>query len=606
MPSAPIRSSARSKSDFADRAGAHDLLRRPTAARSRAPTRSSRPCCAAPSLPSTSCRTSISRRSPRSRARRRPSRPSAACRDLTGAMTFKLPPTADELRELSRRRAVRSLEPLRRACARIDQAAGLAQRDYIPLASPYSSTCACCSCPSGGPMNRFVATRQRMIEAERGPVFPILSRFSEIHDHEEMRRTFDVFREVIFESGGTYYVAVPLNAPRGHPERERLRRDAQALANLCYALEGQGVLARPWKLAPSLVARRKLRRQGSKFIECYRDQQLAPMPRGWRALKSLFVTDRAQDEQPAFRIYAFKSGAWPELILGAVMGAASRIEAERRRDAPVTEVREEPTGRSRETDDFYADLAREQARMAAQDAAPGIELPSLDETAPSTHDRGHNGAFAYRPAERPSLDGSPRAARRSAVNGAAAADLRPAGGELRPGGLARCGAPRGQTATTAASSAPTPTRRRPSSRTSIRSTTRIARSAGDGRRRGRQRQHRTCRQRAQAGRAADRGHRGAVSVPACCGCRFESARSPDRAADDGAERKRRRDAPAGSEHRRRAAARDGDVHGSGEPGFAAGGARQTHGGKAHRRGAGCAPELDASRTWPETIHLGGE
>jgi hypothetical protein len=52
-------------------------------------------------------------------------------------------------------------------------------------------------------MNRFVATRQSMIEAERGPVFPILSRFSEIHNHEEMRRTFDVFREVIFESGGT-------------------------------------------------------------------------------------------------------------------------------------------------------------------------------------------------------------------------------------------------------------------------------------------------------------------------------------------------------------------------------------------------------------------
>ncbi len=170
-----------------------------------------------------------------------------------------------------------------------------------------------------------------MLEAERGPVFPILSRFSEIHNHEEIRRTFDVFREVIFESGGTYYVAVPLNAPRDHPERERLRRDAQTLANLCYALEGQGVLTRPWKIAPVLVARRKLRRQGSKFIECYRDQHVAPVPRAWRALKALFVSDRSQEEQPAFRIYAFKGGAWPELILGAVMGAAGRVEAERRR-----------------------------------------------------------------------------------------------------------------------------------------------------------------------------------------------------------------------------------------------------------------------------------
>ncbi|MGZ5889723.1 MAG: hypothetical protein ACXWJS_03910 [Hyphomicrobium sp.] len=357
-----------------------------------------------------------------------------------GLLSFKLPPSADELRELQQK-AVQSIENPS-AHALNDQAAGLSKRDYIPLGVAVFVDLCLLLVSIGRPMNRFVATRQRMIEAERGPVFPILSRFSEIHDHEEMRRTFDVFREVIFESGGTYYVAVPLNAPRGHPERERLRRDAQALANLCYALEGQGVLARPWKLAPSLVARRKLRRQGSKFIECYRDQQLAPMPRAWRALKSLFVTDRSQDEQPAFRIYAFKSGAWPELILGAVMGAASRIEAERRRNAPVTEVREEPTGRSRETDDFYADLAREQARMAAQDAAPGIDLPSLDDTAPSTHDRGHNGAFAYRPAERPSLDGSPSAARRSAVNGAAAADLRPAGGELRPAGSLGAAAPR--------------------------------------------------------------------------------------------------------------------------------------------------------------------
>jgi hypothetical protein len=345
-----------------------------------------------------------------------------------GLLSFKMPPSADELRELQQR-AVQSIENPAGVRALNNEAVGLSKRDYIPLGVAVFVDLCLLLVSIGRPMNRFVATRQRMIEAERGPVFPILSRFSEIHDHEEMRRTFDVFREVIFESGGTYYVAVPLNAPRGHPERERLRRDAQALANLCYALEGQGVLARPWKLAPSLVARRKLRRQGSKFIECYRDQQLAPMPRAWRALKSLFVTDRAQDERPAFRIYAFKNGAWPELILGAVMGAASRIEAERRRNAPVTAPREEPS--SPETDDFYADLARETARSKRRDQLEDIELPGLDEAA-STHDRGHNGAFAYRPAERPSLDGAMRTARRPAANGAAAADLRPSGGELRP------------------------------------------------------------------------------------------------------------------------------------------------------------------------------
>jgi hypothetical protein len=80
--------------------------------------------------------------------------------------------------------------------------------------------------------------------------------------------------------------------------------------------------------------------------------------------------------------------------------------------------------------------------MAAQDVAAETRLPGLDETAPSTHDRGHNGTFAYRPAERPNLDGSPRAPRRSAANGAAAADLRPTGGELRPAGSLGAAAPR--------------------------------------------------------------------------------------------------------------------------------------------------------------------
>jgi len=247
-----------------------------------------------------------------------------------GLLSLKLPPSADELRELQQR-AVQSIDNPEKLRALNEETAGLSQRDYIPLGTAVFVDLCLLLVSIGRPMNRFVATRQRMIEAERGPVFPILSRFNEIHNHVEIRRTFDVFREVIFESGGTYYVAVPLNAPRNHPEREALRRDAQTLANLCYALEGQGILTRPWKIAPTLVAQRKLRRQGSKFIECYRTQRVAPIPRAFKAMRALFVSDHSQEEQPAFRIYAFKSGAWPEMILGAVMGAAGRVEAERRR-----------------------------------------------------------------------------------------------------------------------------------------------------------------------------------------------------------------------------------------------------------------------------------
>jgi hypothetical protein len=285
-----------------------------------------------------------------------------------GLLSFELPPSADELRSLQQK-AVQSIDNPAALHALNNESVGLSKRDYIPLGVAVFVDLCLLLVSIGRPMNRFVATRQSMIEAERGPVFPILSRFSEIHNHEEMRRTFDVFREVIFESGGTYYVAVPLNAPRGHPLREQLRRDAQALANLCYALEGQGVLTRPWKIAPGLVARRKLRRQGSKFIECYRDNYVAPIPRAGRALMAMFMSDRKGEEAPAFRIYAFKNGAWPEMILGAVMGAAGRIEAERRREQRVSPAVEEVAEVRSEFERSFSEPVTEPR---------GVELPGLD------------------------------------------------------------------------------------------------------------------------------------------------------------------------------------------------------------------------------------
>ena len=314
-----------------------------------------------------------------------------------GLLSFELPPSAEELRELQQK-AVQSVENPASLRALADEAVGLSQRDFIPLGIAFFVDLCLLLVSIGRPMNRFVATRQSMIAAERGPVFPILSRFNEIHNHE-LRRTFDVFREVIFESGGTYYVAVPLNAPREHPQREQLRLDAQALANLCYALEGQGVLTRPWKLTPSLVAQRKLRRQGSKFIECYRDQRLAPFPRAWRALKGLFISDHTEDEAPAFRIYAFKSGAWPELILGAVMGAAGRIEAERRHTQSTVAMADEK-------------VAPAQSTQAEPPSTNSMELPILD-LGPAPEETG----------VRDSINGVERDAKFEAVNGESYADM---------------------------------------------------------------------------------------------------------------------------------------------------------------------------------------
>lgn len=338
-----------------------------------------------------------------------------------GLLSFELPPSADQLRTLQQK-AVQSIDNPAALQSLSNSAVGLSKRDYIPLGVAVFVDLCLLLVSIGRPVNRFVATRQSMIEAERGPVFPILSRFSEIHNHDALRSTFDVFREVIFESGGTYYVAVPLNAPRHHPQREQLRRDAQALANLCYALEGQGVLSRPWKIAPGLVAQRKLRRQGSKFIECYRDNHVAPVPRVMRAVKAMFISNPASDENPAFRIYAFKSGAWPEMILGAVMGAASRVEAERRHQ-------EQARPRVEEVPEVRAEFERElvEARRPATAAA---EVPATEPSLIVRRRRKRPSIFQHRPGAVP----EPSLRTRAAKSVTPAEDLRrePLTAAIRP------------------------------------------------------------------------------------------------------------------------------------------------------------------------------
>lgn len=235
---------------------------------------------------------------------------------IYGAMTLNLPPSSDELRTLQKK-AVQSVQPgaQRAIITAAEQPAGLARRDYVPLAIAIFVDLCLFLVSMGRPMNRFMATKRKMMEAEMGPVFPILHRFNAIHNDKGLRATFAIFREVIFDSGGIYHVAVPLNAPHHAENREDLLKEAQTLANLCFALEGQGVLVKPWRFMPALTAERKLRQQGSKFVECY------------QAATFLDRFDH-RSERPAFRIYAFKNGAWPEMILGAVMGAARRMEAE--------------------------------------------------------------------------------------------------------------------------------------------------------------------------------------------------------------------------------------------------------------------------------------
>src|SRR5262249_41507869 len=75
---------------------------------------------------------------------------------------------------------------------------------------------------------------------------------------------------------------------------------------------------------PGLLVQRQLKRRGSKFVQCYGRQRPARYRRGWDAVRSVW-TETPVEEKPAFKVYPFKRGAWPEMILGAVMGASRSL-----------------------------------------------------------------------------------------------------------------------------------------------------------------------------------------------------------------------------------------------------------------------------------------
>lgn len=237
---------------------------------------------------------------------------------LFGALTLKLPPSAEELRELQKR-AVQSVEATGASQARLSTMAGeagLSKRDYIPLAVALFVDLCLLLVSIKRPVNGLDRLVPKMRAAERGPVIQILSRFNEIHRDREIRENFEVFRHVVFDYHGDYYAAVPLNTPyRPNPrnprqmqgygvaEAETLLQEAHLLGNLFASFEKEKIFTRVMSpLLTTSTIQKRLRRQGSKFANA-----------------------------EAFRVYRFRDGAWSEIILGAVMGAARRVEAAQRR-----------------------------------------------------------------------------------------------------------------------------------------------------------------------------------------------------------------------------------------------------------------------------------
>lgn len=221
-----------------------------------------------------------------------------------GMLAFKLPPSADELRELQKK-AIQSVEGGGAASVTAINAeqAGLSKRDYVPLAvAVFVDLCLFLVSMVQQSAGRLDGLMPKMRAAERGPVIQILSRFNEIHRDNEIRENFEIFRHVVFDMNGDYYVAVPLDAPpRLNPhEREALRVEAQLLANLFASFEKEKIFKRTM-LPTTASIQKRLKRQGSKFAG-----------------------------SEAFRVYRFADGAWSDIILGAVMGAARRAEANER------------------------------------------------------------------------------------------------------------------------------------------------------------------------------------------------------------------------------------------------------------------------------------
>lgn len=234
---------------------------------------------------------------------------------LQGALVFDLPPSADELRALQKK-AVQSVSGSASAEAApvLAEPVGLSKRDYIPLAIAVFVDFCLLLVSIGRPINRLSGLVPVMREAERGPMIKILSRFNEIHRDPEIRQNFEIFRHVVFDMHGAYYVAVPLDAPyrpngRGAQggfgysshDAQELQHEAHLLSNLFSGFEQQKIFSRVYNpFLTTKAIQKKLWRQGSKFAGCQ-----------------------------AFRVYRFRNGAWSDMILQAVMGAARRAEEQR-------------------------------------------------------------------------------------------------------------------------------------------------------------------------------------------------------------------------------------------------------------------------------------
>jgi hypothetical protein len=230
-----------------------------------------------------------------------------------GVIRLKLPPSPEELSDLQRQPSTSAeRSPDRQALP--PREPGLSSRDYIPLfVAVFVDFCLLLVCINR-PINRLHTALQG--EEQDRPAVQLLAKFNQTH-LGDLQEGLQVFQHAVFDFLGDDYVAIPINT------------EAFYLANLFTGLEGRGVVDRVL-LPPALIVRRKLRLQGSAFAE-----------------------------EPAFRVYKFRSRAWSKLVLDTIL--TSRI-------APANTARE-PQG-SALSAPFWA------SALEAQLERPALPSPS--------------------------------------------------------------------------------------------------------------------------------------------------------------------------------------------------------------------------------------
>ncbi len=213
-----------------------------------------------------------------------------------GLMSFKLPPSPDELRSLQQK-AVQSVKNPEQIQT-LQVQAGLGERDYIPLFIAIFVDLCILLVSINRPVNRLQGLVSAAREASNAEVHQVLDHFHRVHQGKRSER-LDIFHDVMFDNNwGDQLIAVPLDIKPddGSEEYQDKLIKSRYLSTLLVALEETGLVARK------------------------------PMFRAASIKKQLSKIDSPYAQSESFRVYRFSKGAWSAIVLDDVLGASAKFK----------------------------------------------------------------------------------------------------------------------------------------------------------------------------------------------------------------------------------------------------------------------------------------